>query len=127
MSECNSIENTDLTYQKNKDMVLNEAKNYYKNDKDRLREQEINTETCLKKKIKNENKQEINIKTYLKNKKIRKENMEKIDITRCLKKKNKTKRISKKLLSNEVKSKSSLIRFSNFLFLTSCLHSSKSI
>ena len=39
MSECNSIENTDLTYQKNKDMVLNEAKNYYKNDKDRLREQ----------------------------------------------------------------------------------------
>ena len=40
MSECNSIENTDLTYyQKNKDMVLNKAKDYYKNNKDRLREQ----------------------------------------------------------------------------------------
>ena len=40
MSECNSIENTDLTYyQKNKDMLLNKAKDYYKNNKDRLREQ----------------------------------------------------------------------------------------
>ena len=40
MSECNSIENTDLTYyQKSKDMLLNKAKDYYKNNKDRLREQ----------------------------------------------------------------------------------------
>ena len=40
MSECNSTENTDLTYyQKNKDMVLNKAKDYYKNNKDRLSEQ----------------------------------------------------------------------------------------
>ena len=40
MSECNSIENTDLTYyQKNKHMVLNKAKDYYKNNKDRLSEQ----------------------------------------------------------------------------------------
>ena len=40
MSECNSIESTDLTcYQKNKDMVLNKAKDYYKNNKDRLSEQ----------------------------------------------------------------------------------------
>ena len=40
MGECNSIENTDLTYyQKNKDVVLSKAKYYYKNNKDRLREQ----------------------------------------------------------------------------------------
>ena len=40
MSECNSIKNTDLTYyQKNKDMVLNKAKYYYKNNENRLREQ----------------------------------------------------------------------------------------
>ena len=33
-------ENTDLTYyQKNKDLILNKAKDYYKNDKERLREQ----------------------------------------------------------------------------------------
>ena len=32
-----------------------------------------------------DNKLEINIETYLKNKKIKKENMEKIDITICLK------------------------------------------
>ena len=32
-------ENTDLTYQKNRDVVLSKAKDYYKDDKDRLREQ----------------------------------------------------------------------------------------
>ena len=33
-------ENTDLTsYQKNRDVVLSKAKDYYKNNKDRLREQ----------------------------------------------------------------------------------------
>ena len=38
--ECNSIENTSLTYyQKNPDVILNKAKNYYENDKERLREQ----------------------------------------------------------------------------------------
>ena len=36
-----------------------------------------------------DNKLEINIETYLKNKKIKKENMEKIDITICLKKRKK--------------------------------------
>ena len=40
MSECNSIENTDLTYyQKNWDAVLSKAKDYYKNNKEGLREQ----------------------------------------------------------------------------------------
>ena len=40
MSECNSIESADLTYyQRNQDMILNRAKDYYENDKNRLREQ----------------------------------------------------------------------------------------
>ena len=42
MSECNSIEcNSDEeTYdQKNRDSILNGAKDYYKDDKERLREQ----------------------------------------------------------------------------------------
>ena len=33
-------ENTDLTYyQKNRDVILNRAKDYYENDKERLKEQ----------------------------------------------------------------------------------------
>ena len=40
MSECNSIECADLTYyQKNRDVILNRAKDYYENDKERLRGQ----------------------------------------------------------------------------------------
>ena len=37
MSECNSFELT--CYQKNRGMILNRAKDYYENDKERLREQ----------------------------------------------------------------------------------------
>ena len=38
--ECNFIENTNLTYyQKNRDVILNKARDYYENDKERLREQ----------------------------------------------------------------------------------------
>ena len=34
MSECNSIECADLTYnQRNRDAILNRAKDYYENDK----------------------------------------------------------------------------------------------
>ena len=61
---------TNLTYyQKNRDMILNRARDYYENDKERLREQ-------ARDKYKNLSEEE---------KKIRKENMEKIDITICLK------------------------------------------
>ena len=49
-------------------MILNKAKDYYKNAKDRLK-----------------NRQEINTKTYLKKRKIKKENMGKKDITICRK------------------------------------------
>ena len=37
MSECNSVELT--YYQKNRDVILNRAKDYYENDKERLRGQ----------------------------------------------------------------------------------------
>ena len=74
-------ESADLTYyQKNQDVILNRARDYYENDKERLREQA-----------------KINTETYLKKKKNKKENIVKIDITICLKKKTKIKRISKKL------------------------------
>ena len=37
MSECNSVELT--YYQRNRDAILNRAKDYYENDKERLRGQ----------------------------------------------------------------------------------------
>ena len=38
MSECNSIKYVDLTYyQKNRDVILIRAKDYYENDKERYR------------------------------------------------------------------------------------------
>ena len=46
MSECNSVELT--YYQRNRDVILNRVKDYYKNDKES--KQKINTETYLKKK-----------------------------------------------------------------------------
>ena len=39
MSGCNSIENINLTYQKNREVILNRAKDYYENNKERLRVQ----------------------------------------------------------------------------------------
>ena len=44
-----------------------------------------------------ESQQEISTETYLKKKKIKRQNMEKTDTVICLKKETKTKRISKKL------------------------------
>ena len=67
-------------YQRNRDVILNKAKDYYENDKKRLK-----------------GKQEINTEIYLKQKKIKRENMEETDIIICLKKERKIKRISKKL------------------------------
>ena len=55
-------------YQKNRDVILNRAKDYYENDKERLREQ-------ARDKYRNLSEEE----------KIKKENMEKIDISICLK------------------------------------------
>ena len=37
MGECNSVDST--YYQRNRDVILNTAKDYYENDKERLREQ----------------------------------------------------------------------------------------
>ena len=66
-------ENTDLTYyQRNRDFILNIAKDFYKNNKEKLK-----------------SRREINTETYLKKKKIKKENTGRIDNTICLKKKSK--------------------------------------
>ena len=59
-------------YQRNRKIMLNRAKDYYENDKERLKEQVRN-----------------NIETYLKRIKRKRENMGKIDIIICLKKRNK--------------------------------------
>ena len=65
---------TDLTYyQRNRDIIINRAKNYYENDKKRLREQA-----------------EINTEVYLKKIKIKRENTEETDTIICLKKRNKS-------------------------------------
>ena len=73
MSECNSVEYIDLTYyQRNRDVILNRAKDYYESDKERLREQARDKYRYLSEE-----------------EKIKKENIGKIDITICLKKRKK--------------------------------------
>ena len=59
-------------YQRNRDVILNRAKDYYKNDKERLREQ-------AREKYRNLSEEEKNLK----------KNMGGIDIKICLKKRNK--------------------------------------
>ena len=72
MGECNSIENTNLTYyQKHWDVILNRAKDYYENNKERLRVQ-------ARDKYRNLSEEEK-----------KRENIEKIDIVICLKKRKK--------------------------------------
>ena len=64
---------SDLTYfQRNRDVILNRAKDYYENDKEILRKQARDK-----------------YRIYLKKKKIKKENMEKLDTVICLKKRSK--------------------------------------
>ena len=69
-------------YQKNRDVILNRAKDYYENDKERLREQ-------ARDKYRNLSEE----------KKIKKENMGKIDIAICLKKRNKDQKNIKKIIA----------------------------
>ena len=65
--------NTDLTYyQRNRDVILNKAKDYYENDKERLRKQARDKYRNLSEEAKNKNREYRNI-----------------DIAICLKKKNK--------------------------------------
>ena len=59
-------------YQKNKEVILNRAKDYYENNKERLRDQAKNKYRKLSEKTK-----------------TKRENMEKIDIVVCLKERNK--------------------------------------
>ena len=94
---------THLTYyQRKRDVVINRAKNYYQNDKKRLREQARDKDIYLK-------------KIYLKTIRIKRKNTEETDTIICLKKETKTKIIS------------SSIKFSIFIFSSSYLHSSKSL
>ena len=66
-------ESTDLTYyQRNREVIINRAKNYYENDKERLREKAKNKYRNLSEEDKN-----------------KKKNMEKTDIIICLKKRSK--------------------------------------
>ena len=66
-------ESADLTYyQRNRDVILNRAKEYYENDKERLRKQ-------ARDKYRNLSEEE----------KIKRENMENTDTTICQKKRNK--------------------------------------
>ena len=66
-------ENTNLTYnQRNQDVIIYTAKDYYENNKERLREQ-------ARDKYRNWSEEEKN----------RKENMEKIDVAICLKRRKK--------------------------------------
>ena len=66
-------ENTNLTYyQKNREVILNRAKDYYENNKERLRVQ-------ARDKYRNLSEE----------KKIKKENIEKLNILICLKKQKK--------------------------------------
>ena len=67
-------------YQRNWGVILNRAKDYYENDKEKIREH-------ARDKYRNLSEEEKN----------KKENIWKIDIAICLKKKTKIKRISKKI------------------------------
>ena len=68
MSESAYLNN----YQRNRDVILNRAKDYYESDKERLREQARDKYRYLSEE-----------------EKIKKENIGKIDITICLKKRKK--------------------------------------
>ena len=84
-------EKTDLTYyQKNRDVILNRAKDYYENDKERLREQARDKYRNLSEEEKNK-KREYGRNRYcnIPKKKIKRENMGGIDTAICLKKRNK--------------------------------------
>ena len=75
-------ESANLTYyQRNRNVILNRPKDYYENDKERLRQQ-------ARDKYRNLSEEE----------KIRKENMEKIDISICLKKRKKDENNIKKII-----------------------------
>ena len=69
-NECNSDEETDYQ-KKNRDVILNTAKSYYENDKERLREQARDKYRNLseEKKMKRENMEDTDIIIYLKKRK----------------------------------------------------------
>ena len=83
MKECADL----AYYQRNRDVILNRAKDYYGNDKERLRR-------LARDKYKNLSEE----------KKIKKENMWGIDMAICLKKRNKDLKNIKKIIARQKKS-----------------------
>ena len=73
-------------YEKNRDVILNRAKDYYKNKKERLRDNARDKYII-----------------FLKKKKMKGQNMEKIDIIICLKKRNKNLKNTKKVIVKLIK------------------------
>ena len=71
-------------YQRNRDVILNRAKNYYENDKERLREQ-------ARDKYRNLSEEE----------KHKKKNMGKTDIAICLKRRKKDQKNIKKIIARQ--------------------------
>ena len=118
-------ENTNLTYyQRNRDMVLSKAKDYYKNNNERLKKHAKDKYRNLSEEDKNKKRE------YGKNRYHNMSEEKKQRLKEYQKRKYQEAKTNYSLsdsLSDEVNSKSSLIRFSTFLFLTSYLHSSKSI
>ena len=90
-------------YQRNGEIMLNRVKDYYENDKERLREQARN-----------------NIETYLKKIKIKKENMEKNRYIICLMKRSK----NWKNIKNEDVEKQKSLRIMNNNLIVYLLFSS---
>ena len=67
MSGCNSVEcnSVELTYcQRNRDVILNRAKDYYQNDKERLREQAGHKYRKLSKEEKNNERENMEENRY---------------------------------------------------------------
>ena len=83
-------------YQRNREIMLNRAKNYYENDKERLREQARN-------KYRNSSEED----------KKKRENMEKIDIRICLKKRSKN---LKNIKNEDIKKQKGLVIMNKTVF-----------
>ena len=76
-------------HQRNREVIVNRAKDYYENDRERLREQARDKYRNLS--------EEEKTKKKKKKKKKKRENMEKTDIIICLKKRNKDYKNIKKI------------------------------
>ena len=96
------MENTTY-YQTDRDMALNKAKEYYKNNSERLKRQARDKYRKLSEEDRNKKREYGKIE-------IKKENMEKIDIVICLKKRSKN---QKNIKNKDIKEQKSLVIIMN--------------